>query len=243
MSKYICYLKNDFTAIRKEFLFFDVKNKVIKGSHSPYSASFFKTKKEARETIKKYYSDTGSSNNIIIDDSKELHFSEYQNWIDNGCTYRIRPIKNSDYSKPYDKEERMDVLKWWVYYLKNEDEISYSDLITWPKLGLLFCCIRDVICWFDDVNNDYLLTFSMMVKKECDFETFKNEFYSVQEYIDRKDDGFKFVDIFEHTLSEFCSYNLLYNDNVFKIMRNNREYKKFDNLEDLFDFWKSNLYY
>lgn len=242
MSNFICYMKNDFTAIGKEFFLFDFDNKIIKGLHSPTKATRFRTKKEANKALDEYYADRLGNKNIVVSGEPKALEDEFKNWIENGSIYRALPMKDA-YSRPYNNEDGLTVLKWWANYHKNEASISHEDYKTWPKPFLFYSCIMDVVNMINS-RYDYMApTVCMYVPNDCDFETFEKEFNIAKSIAEFKIDGFYKMDIRENSLSEFGVYHLDYNDETYNIMFNGRIMKTFNNLEMLFDFWRKRLPY
>ena len=243
MSNFICYMKNDFTAIGKEFFLFDFDNKFIKGLHSPAKATRFRTKKEANKALDEYYADRLGNKSVIVSGEPKALEEEFNQWIENGAVYRNLPMKD-EFSRAYNGEDGLTVLKWWANYYKNEGSIAYEDYKTWPHAHRFYSCIKDVARFVNRDSSYMAPTVCMWVNPDCDFETFKNEFEIAKEIIEFKNENERFlVDIFENSLSESGSYHFEYNDEEYVITFRGNDYQKFDNLEDLFEFWKKRLPY
>jgi hypothetical protein len=230
-------MKNDFTAIGKEFFFFDFNNRVIKGLHSPAKATRFRTKKEANKALEECYADRLGNKAVVISGEPKALESEFNDWIENGAVYRNLPMRN-EFSRPYNGEDGLTVLQWWANYHKNEGSISYEDYKTWPKPNKFYECISEVVRMVNS-RYDYMApTAAMRISPNCDFETFAKEFEIAKSISEYKVDGLYKMDIKENTLSEFGVYHLDYNDDSYHIMFNGRVSKSFEDLKSLFKYWQ-----
>jgi hypothetical protein len=115
MSQWIIYTENRFCAINKEFLIVDLAQRTVLGSHNPYSATVFKTKKLAQESLSLLV--TEPEKFVITNDFNEL-LKEYDDFIANGSVYRSMFVRDPDMDVAFNPHThtQSDIVSFWQKY-------------------------------------------------------------------------------------------------------------------------------
>lgn len=169
-------------------------------------ATIFSSKKKAIACV---LDSTYSSNSevFLLDDI----LPEFLLWKKSGMVRRNLPKINRLVSRPYNGEGMDEVLKFTSYMFMNENKVDYDDYCTWPKLREVTKFIFDKECHSIDGKRE--ITFSIAVSQDDDdYRLLEDEIKLTIPYITYRVDGNPHISIFDHTLSEFGSYYLIYNE-------------------------------
>jgi hypothetical protein len=221
-----------------------VDNKEFEEIYDPSYATRFKTELEARNWIDTYSSMADHSK--IVDTANAI--SEYQKWAESGTVRRVLSCVNTSMSRPYNNEPLDEVIDWWIYNRRNNDEIKYEHSKTWPELYKLSNYLLSVTGAYTKNYDDVLITFEIYTSQNGKFEDFENDINRVIDKVTYKDDnGFLIFPIFDHYLSEHGnSVSLLIHPDTKEIKIGTHHWcegVKYKSLEEAFNYMKKERYY
>jgi hypothetical protein len=134
--------------------------------------------------------------------------AKFAKWAKASFSLGERSYLNKSLSRKYDpqKDTVNDVIDWhWKKSLEDEDLIRYEDYKSWPKLWSVTKNIWDVTGYEDYKKGKHFQTFSLVFRRDDQFEAFKKEIdYILKNFeITCKDEkGNIRFDVFDHYLSE-----------------------------------------
>lgn len=201
MSKWITCMKNSFTLLGYEY-FAPGKGEIV-GTHNPYNAKTFETKKEAEKFLKLF----------AMDDAKveeaEKHFKKF-----NKCDYVYRkiPMLNPEVDIPYNSQTPDEIIEWWKR-IKTlpESSVSSKNYGTWPNLYSVTNHLWNIVSYYSKDYKKLYYTSEIFTKKEGTFESFISDFRKVVDFCTFVDkDGYKIFPIFDNDLSENGKRYFLY---------------------------------
>lgn len=232
--RFILYQENQFCLLGKEY-FREFDGKIF-GTHNPYDAKSFTSKKKALEFGSRFESgkqEVGeyAEHTKLFDDCKYI--------------YREIPLLDKKYDIPYTDQKPVEVLNWWMEIKKGSDKaVSQKNYSTWPSLYSIFKNLWEIRSYYDK-GNTILHTATIFVTKDSEFKNFKKELYLVLDFSTYTKEGYKAFPIFDNDLSEFGTRYLLYkSDRDCIILTDRFGYDKRKlTLEESFKYIKDNYYY
>lgn len=237
---WIIYLDNSYCISDREYLYFNHSTKEINTFHDPKYATVFNTKQDAKQHVTEHYAFSMSPKYTKLSEALDL----YNNTVPK---YRTLPFR-SDLDKKYNNESPKEILQWRIgYYKADENSISYDSYKTWPELYCVFKNLFTVESYYNDSYTKKYISFKMKCDRKSDFKTFKKELKLALPHITliAEDDFYK-ISIFDSGCGEGgLFYYFLYNfkdPNKHEIISNWGETCK-GTLEEIFKYWKDNLYY
>ena len=141
-------------------------NHTYRNLYDPKEASVFNTKKEALKWATENIAD---SKDYIEAVTRSKAITTFNEWLSNGMLHHIKDKINPSLSRPYNNEDRIEVLNWWIEVESTpEDRVRYEDYQTWPELYSKFKYIFSIDSYgidYDDDNysreNPNYITFSL----------------------------------------------------------------------------------
>lgn len=177
----------------------------IEEIHDLESATKFKTKKAAKEVV----SSLTYAEYCKIKKLSDV-LPEFLEWKQRGMVRRVIP-KISNWSRKYNKDGLEEVIAFHKYHKDNEQEIRFEDYTTWPNVGHFLKCFYEMVRYNSADYTKTMDTFSLMVERTAEYQTFKKELKILLPHITHIDkDGFAIMSIFDHELSEYESRYFLY---------------------------------
>lgn len=249
MSQWIIYTKNRFCAIGKEFLIVDLSQRTILGSHNPYSATVFNTKKAARNALNELV--TESDKFVITNDFNAL-LKEHDDFIANGSVYRSMTIRDPEMDIPFNPEihTQSDIVAFWQKYrtLLRDGLVSMKNYMTWKDA--YFRHMKFFMDYDRYIEQDLVPVFSFQRDNQTS-KDLEQELKVCSQHTVLEDDCYIFslmrpsCNIFDYYW--YLKINRAFSD--FEVMRYNQRFgrmekvetKSFSNIESLYSYLSSAL--
>ena len=136
---------------------------------------------------------------------KDNAIKDFEEWFRGGMVCGEIPLVDHNLSRPYNGENKYEVLEWWWQYINApEDSVLFEHYETWPELHGVFEHLWNFQS-FHDVDDRSKITHSVEVRvnRDSEFAKFKEELDLVLPKLEKRR-GIEelYMNIFDHKLSE-----------------------------------------
>lgn len=159
--------------------------------YNPYFATEFNSIEEALNWGRK---ETTFGEYIHVLSAKE-EIQKYLEWTKNGSVRRTFKFLDKKISKPYNNESPIEILNWHIS--QQTESVLQEHYNSWPSLFTVFEHIHSL---GRTMGGDIMFTIG--VKKDANFETFKKELDLILPYNTNCEDSYKVINIVDHFLCE-----------------------------------------
>ena len=209
-------------------------------TYNPVNATQFKSREDAHAWIVDNTNFTEYSIYLRYEHAKNI----FDAWVAGGMIRCVRPAVNRKHSYKYDpaKHDKYTVLQWKLDTCNTE--VTYDVYKTWPDLFSLFKHLFDM-AFYGCGKNERKLTFNICVRKDSNFNDFKEELDLIIDKVQYCDeDGNKMLPIFDYLLSQNGTAFLVKNgDDTWSVTTDWHDEIANKSLEECFDYMVKHRYY